>query len=53
MNYKSDQLSGILSDLIFVEEKNKDSLLVISKDIAVDNKVNTHNMGIETYLQKR
>ena len=52
VNYKSDQLSGILTDLRFLEERNKDSLLVISYDIAVDNKLNTHNMGIEIFLKK-
>ena len=53
VNYESDQLSGILTDLRFVEENEKDSLLMISYSIAIDHKLRTHNMGIEIYLEKR
>ncbi len=52
VNYESDQLVGIMSELRFIQffDKNgKDMLEVVKTELAVDNKPKTHNIGIEIY----
>ncbi|MDO7174267.1 hypothetical protein [Mariniflexile sp. AS56] len=52
VNYESDQLVGIMSELRFIQffdENGKDMLNVITTELAVDNKPKTHNIGIEIY----
>ncbi|HLT49129.1 MAG TPA: hypothetical protein VKZ90_01665 [Aequorivita sp.] len=52
VNYESDQLVGIMSELRFIQffdEKGKDMLNVKTTELAVDNKPKTHNIGIEIY----
>ena len=52
VNYESDQLVGIMSELRFIQffdENGKDMLNVITTELAVDNKSKTHNIGIEIY----
>lgn len=52
VNYESDQLVGIMSERRFIQffDKNgKDMLNFITTEMAVDNKLKTHNIGIEIY----
>ena len=52
VNYESDQLVGIMSELRFIQffdENGKDMLNAITTELAVDNKSKTHNIGIEIY----
>jgi len=52
VNYESDQLVGIMSELRFIQffdENGKDMLNAITTELAVDNKPKTHNIGIEIY----
>jgi len=52
VNYESDQLVGIMSELRFIQffdENGKDMLSVKTTELAVDNKPKTNNIGIEIY----
>ena len=51
VNYESNQLVGIMSELRFIQKyvDGKDMLDVITTEMAVDNKPKTHNIGIEIY----
>tara|TARA_R110002111_G_scaffold549_1_gene4636 strand:- start:1205 stop:1558 length:354 start_codon:yes stop_codon:yes gene_type:complete len=55
VNYESDQLVGIMSELRFIQKDvdGKDMLDVIETTMAVDNKPKTHNVGIEIYKLKK
>ncbi|MBC7000618.1 hypothetical protein [Cytophaga sp. FL35] len=52
INYESDQLVGIMTELRFIQffdDNGKDMLNVITTELGVDNKQKTHNIGIELY----
>ena len=51
MNFENDQLVGIMTEFRVIEndKAGKDMVDVISTQMPVDNKRNTHNMAIEVY----
>ena len=51
VNFENDQLVGIMTEFRVIEndKEGKDMVDVISTQMPVDNKRNTHNMAIEVY----